>query len=173
MIADAACDLFLEQGYETTTISEITRRTGVSRSSFFNYFATKSEILWYVFDARAAVVAEGLARPEVPVADALTRFGAGDPPLTLALAIVDARTMGVESELEAGMAQRQLRLGAAISARLELDGLEHVRAGVVGAGYARALVIAVERWALLGSGRHRLSEVLGEVLRAAGDLPTA
>jgi AcrR family transcriptional regulator len=37
-IAEAACELFLEQGYEQTSIADISTRAGVSRSSFFNYF---------------------------------------------------------------------------------------------------------------------------------------
>ena len=41
-LAEAACELFLEQGYEATSIAEIATRAGVSRSSFFNYFWSKA-----------------------------------------------------------------------------------------------------------------------------------
>ncbi|MGB4138172.1 MAG: TetR/AcrR family transcriptional regulator, partial [Microbacterium sp.] len=51
-LAEAACELFLEQGYESTSIADIARRAGVSRSSFFNYFASKSDVLWSGLDAR-------------------------------------------------------------------------------------------------------------------------
>ena len=51
-LAEAACELFLEQGYEATSIADITTRAGVSRSSFFNYFASKSDILWSGLDER-------------------------------------------------------------------------------------------------------------------------
>ncbi|UOR00653.1 TetR/AcrR family transcriptional regulator [Leucobacter allii] len=167
MIADAACELFLERGYEATSITEITRRTGVSRSSFFNYFATKSEILWFAFDARAAEVSASLADSGIGIAEALARFGAGEPPTTLALAIVDARTMGVEAELAAGRAARQLRLAEAVSARLMRDGAPSLRAEIIAAGYAGAAVAAVWRWADLGAGRHALGAVLAEGLAEA------
>ena len=39
-LAEAACELFLEQGYEATSVVDIAQRAGVSRSSFFNYFSS-------------------------------------------------------------------------------------------------------------------------------------
>lgn len=45
-IEEAACELFLEQGYAATSVDDIARRAGVSRSSFFNYFAGKADVLW-------------------------------------------------------------------------------------------------------------------------------
>ena len=33
MLAEAACELFLEQGYEQTSVSDIARRAGIARSS--------------------------------------------------------------------------------------------------------------------------------------------
>ena len=65
VIAEAACELFLEQGFEGTTVADITRRAGVSRSSFFNYFTSK---------AHAAL---GLDAVEVPEW-AATRFTEAD-----------------------------------------------------------------------------------------------
>ena len=167
VLADAACELFLERGYEATAITEIARRAGVSRSSFFNYFGSKSEILWFGFDRGADALLGALADPGVPLADALARFGAGGGPDVLALAIVDARTMGVEEELAAGRAARQLRIGRAIAERLVRDGEDPVRADIVGAGYAGAIVSAVWRWADLGAGRHRLDAVLADTLAVA------
>ncbi|MCW2288427.1 TetR family transcriptional regulator [Leucobacter luti] len=170
-IADAATELFLEQGYEATSVTEITRRAGVSRSSFFNYFAGKSDILWFVLDRRIDAVLAALARPEVAVRDGLALFADGATPDTLALAIVDARTMGVEGELAAGRAERQLRLAAAIAARLAgeapRDPARGFRAEITGAGYAAALFAAVWHWAQLGAGRHRLDEIVAAALAAA------
>ena len=53
-LAEAACELFLEQGYEATSVVDIAQRAGVSRSSFFNYFSSKSDVLWSGLDARIA-----------------------------------------------------------------------------------------------------------------------
>jgi AcrR family transcriptional regulator len=49
-IAEAATELFLERGFAETTIADITQRAGVSRSSFFNYFSSKSDVLWAALD---------------------------------------------------------------------------------------------------------------------------
>ena len=167
MLADAAGDLFLEQGYESTSIAEIARRAGVSRSSFFNYFANKAEILWFVFDGRVEALEAALADAGTPLAEALPAFAVGSPPDLLALAIVDARTMGVEEELHAGRAARQLRIAEAIADRIERDGEDRIRAEIRAAAYAGALVSAVWRWADLGAGRHALDEVVAETLDAA------
>ena len=44
-IEDAALSLFLEQGYEATTVDEITERADVSTTTFFRYFPSKAEVL--------------------------------------------------------------------------------------------------------------------------------
>jgi len=170
VLADAACELFLEQGYESTSVTEITRRAGVSRSSFFNYFASKSEILWYVLDRRVETLLGALADSGVQLVDALESFAEGETPDTLALAIVDARTMGVEDELAAGRAARQARIAEAIAERLVRGGSNRIRAEILAAGYAAALVSAVWRWADLGAGRHRLDALLAEAIGIAREL---
>jgi len=59
-LAEAACELFLERGYEATSIADITQRAGVSRSSFFNYFTSKSDVLWSGIDERIGVATTAL-----------------------------------------------------------------------------------------------------------------
>ena len=58
-LAEAACELFLERGYDATSVADITQRAGVSRSSFFNYFASKSDVLWSGVDER---IGQAIAR---------------------------------------------------------------------------------------------------------------
>lgn len=170
VLADAACELFLEQGYDATSVAEITRRAGVSRSSFFNYFESKSSILWFVFDEHAGALMADLEGSERTLAEALAAFGSGEPPETLALAIVDARTMRVEDELLAGRAERQSRIAAAVADRLAREGAGPVRAEIAAAAYAAAVVGAVWRWALQGAGRHPLQGAVTEGLEVAESL---
>ena len=63
MLEDAAFELFLENGYAGTTVEQISVRAGVSRNTFFNYFAAKSDVFWVGLDASIDRVAELLARP--------------------------------------------------------------------------------------------------------------
>ena len=54
VLADAAAELFLEQGYGRTTVDQIAVRAGVSRATFFNYFTAKSDVMWLELDAAVA-----------------------------------------------------------------------------------------------------------------------
>ncbi|MBM4457164.1 MAG: TetR/AcrR family transcriptional regulator [Chloroflexi bacterium] len=45
---EAALELFRAQGYETTTVDQITRQAGLAKGTFFNYFPTKDAVLRYL-----------------------------------------------------------------------------------------------------------------------------
>ena len=49
-LEEAASELFLEQGYPSTSIDDIARRAGISRATFFNYFPQKSDLLFTSVD---------------------------------------------------------------------------------------------------------------------------
>jgi AcrR family transcriptional regulator len=44
-IANMAMELFVERGYEGTTIDDICKVAGISRSTFFRYFRSKEDVL--------------------------------------------------------------------------------------------------------------------------------
>ena len=44
-LLNASLQLFRQQGYEQTKVSEITRAAGVAKGTFFNYFPTKERVL--------------------------------------------------------------------------------------------------------------------------------
>ena len=45
---DAALALFRSQGYEATTVDQISRQAGLAKGTFFNYFPTKDAVLRYM-----------------------------------------------------------------------------------------------------------------------------
>jgi AcrR family transcriptional regulator len=72
-ITEAAGALFIERGYETTTIDDIAAAVGMSKRSVFRYFPTKEDLILGKFDYIAAEMLEGLqSRPAgEPVWDTL------------------------------------------------------------------------------------------------------
>src|SRR4051795_13602783 len=45
-LRDAAMELYLERGYEQTTVAGIAERAGLTSRTFFRYFADKREVLF-------------------------------------------------------------------------------------------------------------------------------
>lgn len=162
-IAEAACELFLEQGYEGTSVTDIATRAGVSRSSFFNYFDSKSALLWGGFDERLDVARTALAEGE-PVRGVLCAIADRFAPDVLALAIAQADTMGVAEELERGRAVRAAQLGRAIAEREQHGGKPRLAADVAAGAAAGAVMAAVWAWAHAGPGRTALEHWLREAL---------
>ena len=162
-IAEAACELFLEQGYEQTSVTDIATRAGVSRSSFFNYFDSKSALLWGGFDERLDAACTQLAA-DAPVRGILSAIADGFAPDVLALAIAHADAMGVADELERGRAVRAAQLGRAIAEQAHRGGIPRLAADVHAAAAAGAVMAAVWAWAAAGSGRTALERWLHEAL---------
>src|SRR5207248_10124217 len=61
----AAVDLFTEQGYDATTVTQIAERAGVTKSTFFRYFPDKRELLVAGQETLSRLLTEGIA--EAPV----------------------------------------------------------------------------------------------------------
>jgi AcrR family transcriptional regulator len=57
----AALDLFAEQGYDDTTVIEIARRAGLTKSTFFRHFRDKREVLFGGQDLLNGLLAGGIA----------------------------------------------------------------------------------------------------------------
>ena len=62
----AAIELFAEQGFEKTTVTEIAARAGVTRRTFFRHFPDKREVLFSgsVTDLPETALVEGIARAD-------------------------------------------------------------------------------------------------------------
>lgn len=171
VLAEAACELFLERGYDATSVSDITRRAGVSRSSFFNYFSSKSDVLWGALDDRLARFADALRADTAPELDVAVRAAVrtlldGFAPDALALAWAQADAMGLGDELVREAGVRRARVAQAVAERLRRGGVDALRAEVVGAAYGGAVLAAIAQWALAGAGRVPLSDVLDVALAA-------
>ncbi len=61
-ILKAASEVISESGFEQASVDQIARRAGLSRSTVYEYFPSKDEILKGCFAARREELAEALAR---------------------------------------------------------------------------------------------------------------
>lgn len=175
-LAEAACELFFERGYDATSVADITQRAGVSRSSFFNYFASKSDVLWSGVDERigqAIATLERLDRAATgdEVRDILLRVVHDFAPDPLALALRNARAMGLEDELVRDTGLRLARLSTAVSRAASAAGVDVIRADILGAAHAAAVLSSLRVWAEQGAGRGTPETVLREALGTIHDLP--
>jgi AcrR family transcriptional regulator len=60
----AAMALFLERGFEATTLDDIAAAADISRRSFFHYFASKEDVVFaWQEESTAALIAAVAARP--------------------------------------------------------------------------------------------------------------
>ena len=85
----AAIGLFVERGFEQTTVDDIAAAGGIGRRTFFRYFGSKNDVIWGEFDEeldrmRAAFDAAPAAAPLMQtvrqVVVAANRYGRADLP---------------------------------------------------------------------------------------------
>jgi AcrR family transcriptional regulator len=177
-LAEAACELFLEKGFEATSIADITSRAGVSRSSFFNYFASKSDILWATLDERISALESRLASEQGPDAGPGVRAGIaaiadGFVPDTLALGLRNSTAMGLDDELVREASVRRSRIAQAVADRFRRGGAERLDAEVIAAAWGGAVLAALEAWAHDGAGTTSLERFFARASDSAGRLSTA
>lgn len=161
LIQDAAFELFLEQGYEATTVAQIAQRAGVGRSTFFNHFSSKADVFCTELDDAVAVIERELASTErhgiAAVAHALLAAAETFGPERVPLALTQAELIGSATELQAAAVARLVRIGALLTRRLEDDGEQPEAAGAAAYALVGASVAAARTWAAAGVGRGGLA----------------
>jgi len=159
-LIDAAATLFAERGVEATTMDDIARAAGMSRTSVFNYFGYKEMILCeigarYVAEVSGPVIGDLNRPPDVlfrEVAGLLAAVATREPALIAAV----ARETTHPDPVRRRRAQETMRYPAVVN--LMLDNL--------------AASGALRHPELRESYGNQLVDLLGGVLvRAAGALP--
>lgn len=67
-LEQVALALFVERGFDTTTVDDVAAAAGIGRRTFFRYFASKNDVVWGEFDRgledlRARLAAADPAQP--------------------------------------------------------------------------------------------------------------
>jgi len=160
----AAMALFLERGFEATTIDDIAAAANVSRRSFFHYFASKEDVVaaWQE-GAAAALVAEVIARPagesmltaaENAIAGAIKRI---DPAEAAAMSRLkrDTPALQARDQLKYEKLERALAEGLARRARTKSDRAKARLVAMIATG---AMRVGGESW--IGEGVREKPEVV-------------
>lgn len=120
----AALELFIEDGYERTTVAEIAARAGVTERTFFRYFADKREVLF-----------GGGHELEDMLVKLVAGAPASVPPLEAIAGALDTAAAEIFAERRVFAGQRQ----AIISANSDLKERELLKLASLAAALAAAL----------------------------------
>ena len=169
----AAVDLFADQGYDATTVSEIAERAGgLSKMTFFRHFPDKREVLFAGQDkmgqllAGVIAAAPGSATPLQAVAAGLDALAALHTNDQREFAVRLRAVIVGNAELRERAASKRFALTEAVTAALEKRGVPDPAAGLAAELGIRAYYRAYEQWAdspgeqtLTDFARHSLSEL--------------
>jgi AcrR family transcriptional regulator len=148
----AALDLFVENGYEETTVAQITDRAGLNRATFFRHFADKREVLFGGEDVLCGLFADAIrtAPPEATLSECLqAAFAAAGAVMTAqqrAKAAQRVLVVAANSELQERGLLKHARIARSVSAALRMRGADELTARLGTEVGMLAFTVAVERW---------------------------
>ncbi len=153
-VAEVAFNLFAERGFEQTTAAEAAAAAGISRASFFRYFASKEEAVYVAQETTGAQIATAVAaRPADEPTWAALHHGfhsaveeyVVDPVTALARVRLTRETPSLRAHQLERQEQWREQIGEALATRL--DGSAHdLKIEAVVAAALSALDIAAKRW---------------------------
>lgn len=134
----AAVDLFTEQGYDATTVTQIAERAGVTKSTFFRHFPDKRELLVAGQETLSRLLTEGIAdapadaSPLEAVAAGLERAASAMGPMSRELAPRLKAAVAASAELQERDALKSVSLAAAMTSALIARGTPDPTAALAG-----------------------------------------
>lgn len=167
-LQEQALRLFLERGYEATTVEQIAAAAGVSHMTFFRYFPTKEDaVLSDSYDPLLVAAIRARPRTEDPVTrvrtavrDGLGAIYAIDRDALLVRVRLTLRTPALRARLwENQVATRELLAGALA------DGEPDFTTRVLASVCLATLTTALEEW-VAGDGAADLPGLIDDAFRA-------
>ena len=167
-LEQAALDLYVERGFEQTTVAEIAERAGLTERTFFRYFADKREVLFAGAGTLRELMVGALAgaptsaAPIEAVAAALETAGA-----LLQERREYSRQRQAVIAANAGLQERELiklaSLASALAEALRQRGVTEPAASLTAEAGIAVFKIAFERWHS-GTGQPELPQLISESL---------
>jgi AcrR family transcriptional regulator len=165
-LEQAALELYVERGYEQTTVAEIAERAGLTERTFFRHFADKREVLF----AGAGALQELLVSAVAGAPDAVAPLEAVAAALEAAGALLQERreySRRRQSVIDANPAlqERELiklaALAPALADALRRRGVTGPAASLTAEAGIAVFKIAFERW-ISGTGEADLPQLIRE-----------
>jgi len=177
----AAVDLFLEQGYDTTTVTQIAERAGVNKSTFFRYFPDKRDVLAAGQETLSVLLAEGIAdapadaTPLEAVAAGLERVSGAMGPVNRELGPRMKAAVAASAELQERHLLKGVGLASAMTDALIARGVPDATAQLAGELGTLAFSRGYTEWSELGTEdghdlAHFTSAALNDLRAASASL---
>jgi AcrR family transcriptional regulator len=170
-LEQAALELFIERGFEQTTVAEIANRAGLTERTFFRYFADKREVLF----GGAGGLQELLVDAVAAAPDSLAPIDAVAAGLDAAGALLQERRefavrrqsiIAANAELQERELTKLASLAAAIAEVLRRRGVGDPAASLTAEAGIAVFKVAFERWVAEAAGedlRQLMRDSLGEL----------
>jgi AcrR family transcriptional regulator len=149
----AALALFVEHGYDATTVAEVADRAALSKSTFFRHFADKREVLFGGQDLLAALFSDAIraAPPSATTIDclaaALETAAVAFTPDRHDLAPQRRAVIAANSELQERELLKRARFASAMAGALRLRAADDTTARLAAEMGVLAFSTASARWA--------------------------
>ncbi len=180
-LESAALELFVENGYEETTVAQIADRAGLNRATFFRHFADKREVILAGEDVLADLFAEAIgdARVGASVTEclqaALAAAGDAMTPQRRAAATRRIQVVAANSELQERGELKLARIATSIAEALRVRGIDELTARLAAEVGVLAFRVAFEGWLRTEDGDPFLTfavRALSDLQQSAGQLHT-
>jgi AcrR family transcriptional regulator len=166
----AALALFVEHGYDATTVAEIADRAGLTKSTFFRHFADKREVLFGGQDMLAELLSDAIrtAPPSATtvgcLAAALESAAVAFTPDRHDLAPQRRAVIAANSELQERQLLKRAHFSSAMADALRARGTDDVAARLAAEMGVLAFSAAYARWAA-PENRQPFTEIAHAALR--------
>ncbi|MER6130020.1 helix-turn-helix domain-containing protein [Streptomyces sp. NPDC001795] len=170
-LEQAALELYIERGYEQTTVAEIAKRAGLTERTFFRHFADKREVLF----AGASSLQELFVNTVADAPESAAPIDAMAAALDAAAAVFRERRDSARRRQAVIVANAELRereliklasLSSAVADTLRQRGVREPVASLTAEAGIAVFKIAFERWVDGGDDQdlsHLIQELLDEL----------
>jgi AcrR family transcriptional regulator len=167
-LQQAAVELYVERGFEQTTVAEIAQRAGLTERTFFRHFADKREVLFW----GASALQELFVTKVAGAPEATTPLDAVGVALSAAAEVLQerpdySRERQAVIDANPGLQERELikmaSLGAATAEALRRRGVAEPAASLTAEAGIAVFKVAFERW-IRDPGRQEFTALIQDSL---------